>query len=58
MLSAASLATNTLTITTVSGATLYQAIWYPSFTAIVDIPTESLDRNNRDVEWSLHAEEA
>jgi hypothetical protein len=53
-----SIATNTMTITAVSGASEYQAVWYPSFTAIVDPPTETTDRNNADVEWSIHAEEA
>lgn len=49
---------NKATLTAVSGATLYQLAYYPSFSAIVDPPTEEWDWNAGDTTWSIHAEEA
>jgi hypothetical protein len=49
---------NQATLTVVSGASAYQLIIYPSFSAIVDPPTQEWDWNTGDYTWSLHAEEA
>jgi hypothetical protein len=49
---------NKATLTTVGSASVYQLIIYPSFSAIVDPPTQEWDWNTGDYTWSLHAEEA
>jgi hypothetical protein len=48
---------NKATLTTVSGATAYQLVYYPQISAICDPPTEEWDWQSN-CSWSLHAEEA
>jgi hypothetical protein len=49
---------NKATLTTVGSATVYQLIIYPSFSAIVDPPTQEWEWTIGDYSWSIHAEEA
>ena len=48
---------NTATLTTIAGATQYQAIYWPELICFCDPPSETRGARNADYGWSLEAEE-
>lgn len=54
---AVTMATNTATVTTVAGATLYQVIYWPELNCFCDPPTENRNARTSDYSWSLTGEE-
>lgn len=52
-----SLVGNTLTLQTVSGATQYQAVYFPEITVFADPPIEEHPEHGPSFGWSLTAEE-
>lgn len=53
----ASLVGDTLTLTEISGATQYQAVYFPELTVFADPPTEDHPEHGPSFSWSLTAEE-
>lgn len=54
---ASSLVTNTLTATTVSGATAYMGIWFPKLTVFCNSPAYNLDTSSGTFNWSITGQE-
>ena len=52
-----SMATNVATLTTVAGATQYQAIYWPELICFLDPPSENRDARTSTYAWSITAEE-
>jgi hypothetical protein len=52
-----SLSVDTATLTTVAGATQYQAIYWPELTCYCDPPSETRDARTSTYQWRLEAEE-
>lgn len=57
VVSSASLASDDLTITTVSGASAYIAYYFPQITVLAKAPDQSGDLTTGTYRWSLEAEE-
>jgi len=55
--SAVSVSTNTATVTTVSGATAYQVLYWPSLTVLASPPERQFNGRGTVAGWTLRAEE-